>query len=115
MAKYEYRVRREFLELPEQRHDELIVASKPAWYSCSIAIYAGAALLPLCFAIGLALAMRTLLSPLPKSVGIAFTVGVVFILYFGPKFLFRLSKHTTLHCMQAACLRLFAKQRARSG
>jgi hypothetical protein len=115
MAKYEYRVRREFLELPGQRHDELIAASRPAWYSCSIAIYAGAALLPLCFAIGLALAMRTLLSPLPKSVGVGFAVSVIFILYFGPKFLLRLSKHTTFRCMQAACLRLFAKQRARPG
>jgi hypothetical protein len=47
MAKYEYRVRREFLELPGKRHDELMAASKLAWYSCSFAIYAGTALLPL--------------------------------------------------------------------
>jgi hypothetical protein len=115
MAKYKYRIRREFLALPSARHEELIALSKPAWYSCSIVIKAGAVFGPLCILIGGMFGIRALLGPLPKVASLFIAVLATLFLYCGPKLFLRLSKRSTLHCIQAACLRHFAKQRLRAG
>lgn len=115
MAKYPYRIRREYLELPGERHEELIAATKLTWWSCTFVRYAAALVLPLLVPIGLILGIRALFPALPSMGRILIAVFALLPLYFGPKLILRLTQNVTLNSMQGACLRLFAKQRSHAG
>ena len=115
MAKYSYHIRREFLELPGERHEELMAATKLIWWSCTFVRYAAALVLPLAVPIGLVLGIRALFPALPSMARILVVVFALLAMYFGPKLILRFTQNVTLNSMQGACLRLFAKQRSHAG
>lgn len=115
MAKYPYRIRREFLELPGERHEELIAATKMTWWSCGFVRYSAAVVIPLVAPIGLALGIRALFPALPTMGRVLVVVFAVLSMYVGPKLILRFTQNATLNSMQGACLRLFAKQRSHAG
>ena len=114
-AKHPFRLRRDYVELPDARHDELMEASKTTWRPCFVALTLGALFLPLVGAFAIAFGVHALFPALPTFARASLAGGGMLLMYLGPKVLLRRIGSTKLNCIQAASFRLFVKARQLSG